>query len=272
MSDNQATVAPVPYQDAAVAPPSDAGAPTSGGGGLLAVIERLATNPQLNQDAFALVIKTRREEEDRAAKRAFFTALALAKAEFSPIIKTRLVDYEHKDRQGRTKYKYEDLADVTDMVMPILAKYAITHSFKVDQSERPKIKVSCMLAHADGYVDEPRTLEGVEDTSGQKSPNQAIASTITFMERGTLKQALGLAAGRDDDGRGGSSPKISVEEANELEQLIAETGRSRATLLALLGVDEVTDLTADQFTRAKGVLTLAKAERKKERTPNAPGN
>jgi ERF superfamily len=276
MSDSQSAAPGVPHQQDIAAPPSEPGSTYvgAGGGGLLAMIERLATNPQLNVEVFDRLLAARRQEEDRAAKRAFFAALALAKSEFTPIIKTRQVDYEHKDGRGRTKYKYEELADITDVVMPILAKYAITHSFKVDQSERPKIKVSCMLAHADGYVDEPRTLEGVEDTSGQKSPNQAIASTVTFMERGTLKQALGLAAGRDEDGRSDASPPITTEQANELQKLIDDTGRSQATLLKLVGVENILDMNVDQYTRAKQVLAMAKADQKRKApgNDNAPGN
>ena len=266
MSDNP-TVAEVPSPSAA-APPSEPQPPSApGGGGLLAVIERLATNPQLNLEVFDRLLKARHDEEDRAAKRAYLDAKAKAKGELPPIIKTHLVDYPHKDGRGRTRYKYEDLFDITQVVDPILAKHGLSYSHRVTQNG-PKITVTCIFSHADGYSEEfPQ--DGVEDTSGQKSANQSITSTITFMQRATLKQALGLAAGRDDDGADGSSPKISIEQANELQKLIDETGRSQVTLLKLVGVDEVVDMNVDQFTRAKQVLDLAKAERKRG---NAPGN
>ena len=60
-------------------PPSAA----SEGGGLLAMIERLATNPQLNVEVFDRLLAARREEEDRAAERAFNPAMSDAKGELT---------------------------------------------------------------------------------------------------------------------------------------------------------------------------------------------
>jgi hypothetical protein len=202
-----------------------------------------------------------KEMQADAAKRAYLNALAQAKSEFTPIVKTRLVDYPHKDGRGRTSYKYEELADITDVVVPILSKHGITHSFKVDQSQPPKIKVSCILAHANGYEDEPRTLEGVEDTSGQKSPNQAIASTITFMERGTLKQALGLAAGRDDDGQGGDECGKALIDGDQLilvQQLLQETESNVGVFFLTIGCEGFSDMTVAQFNRGVALLNEKK--------------
>jgi len=268
MSDNQ-SAAEVPYQSVA-APPSDVPSTVvSGGGGLLAMIERLATNPQLNIEVFDRLLKARREEEDRAAERAFNSAMSQAKGEFTPIIKTHIVDYPHKDGRGRTSYKHEELADISAVVDPILSKYGLSYRHRTVQTGG-KITVTCILSHADGHSEE-NSLDGVEDTSGQKNSNQSIASTVTYLQRYTLKQGLGLAAGRDNDGQGEPSPKISVEQANELQKLIDQTGRSQATLLRLVGVDEVVDMTVDQFTRAKEVLGLAKAEKARKNAPAGNG-
>jgi hypothetical protein len=211
-----------------------------------------------------------KEMQADAAKRAYLDALAQAKSEFTPIIKTRLVDYPHKDGRGRTSYKYEELADITDVVVPILSKYGITHSFKVDQSQPPKIKVSCILAHANGYEDMPRTLEGVEDTSGQKSPNQAIASTVTFMERGTLKQALGLAAGRDEDGAGGEDPDLAMIDGDQLiqmQQLLEETKSDLAIFFDTIGTTGFSDMTVKQYRR--GINLLLEKKRRHAAKKNA---
>src|SRR5262252_9324783 len=133
----------VPRQPLAAAPPE--AAPTSGGGlpsetpaatqlhasprpapprhapqrneGLLSVIERLATNPQLNIEVFDRLLAARREEEDRAAERAFNAALSLAKGEAEPILKRREVEFASKDPgKARTKYKYEELADIAQVI------------------------------------------------------------------------------------------------------------------------------------------------------------
>ena len=98
---------------------------------------------------------------------------------------------------------------------------------------------------------------------------QALGSALTYLQRYSLRAAIGLAAGVDDDGRGagGTSPRISDEQADELDALIEETGRSETTLLRLVGVESIIDMNVDQFTRAKEVLDLAKAEQRRKHAP-----
>jgi hypothetical protein len=270
MSDNQ-SAAEVPYQSDA-APPSETKSPSppSEGGGLLAVIERLATNPALNIEVFDRLLKARREEEDRVAVRAFNAAMSQAKGEISPVLKTRDVDYPSKREGGqRVKYRYESFADVARVVDPVFQRHGLSYRFRVAQAA-DQVKVTCIISHADGYSEETAPLESkVDPGSTGMSMVQALGSALTYLQRYSLRAAIGLAAGVDDDGRaaGGASPKISVEQANELQKLIDQTGRSQVTLLKLVGVDEVVDMTVDQFTRAKEVLGLAKAEKARKNAP-----
>ena len=270
MSDNP-TVAEVPYPSAA-APPSEPQPPSApGGGGLLAMIERLATNPQLNIEVFDRLLAARRSEEDRAAERAFNLAMSVAKGELQPVLKTRDVDFQsQRPGAARTKYKYENFADVAKVVDPVFAVRGLAYRFAVEQ-QGDMAKVTCIVSHADGYSERVKLETKVDPGSTGMSMVQALGSALTYLQRYGLRAAIGLAAAVDDDGRGagGTSPKISIEQANELQKLIDETGRSQVTLLKLVGVDEVVDMNLDQFTRAKQVLELARAERKRG---NAPGN
>ena len=227
---------------------ASAGAPESAKLARLSMFLQAARDPAIDAAKLKELRAMAKEDDEDDRKREFLTALAQAKAEFTPIIKTRLVDYPHKDGRGRTSYKYEELADITDVVVPILSKYGITHSYDVKQ-EGGKIRVSCILAHANGHTDTPRMQEGVEDTSGQKSANQAIASTITFLERGTLKQALGLAAGRDDDGAGGQTedPVIEPDDVVYIETLIRDTDSDLAKFLEFVRAPSIAEMRMSQF-------------------------
>jgi hypothetical protein len=60
--------------------------------------------------------------------------------------------------------------------------------------------VTCIISHRDGYFEET-TLSAGRDESGSKNSIQAVGSTLTYLQRMTLKAALGLAAAEDDDGR-----------------------------------------------------------------------
>ena len=230
MSDNPSPAAEVPYPSAA-APPLEPQPPSAtGGGGLLAVIERLATNPHLNLEVFDRLLKARHDEEDRAAKRAYLDAKAKGEGRAAADHQGRhLVDYAHKDGRGRTKYKYEDLFDITQIVDPILAKHGLSYSHRVTQNGN-KITVTCIFSHADGYSEEfPQ--DGVEDNSGQKSANQAVTSTITFMRiapRSSRRWAC--RRGRDNDGsernrRRGSPPSRRTNCAPSSSRLAAAPRR-----------------------------------------------
>jgi hypothetical protein len=272
MSDNPTAAAEVPYQLATAAPPSASEPPSAaGGGGLLAVIERLATNPQLNIETFDRLLTARREEEDRAAKRAFNSAMSHAKGEISPVLKTRDVDYPSKrDGGARVKYRYESFADVAKVVDPVFAAHGLSYRFRVSQ-KADQVTVTCIVSHADGYSEETSPLEAKVDPGATgMSMVQSLGSALTYLQRYSLRAAIGLAAGVDDDGRGagGTSPKIDARQAATLRMLITDTGRSETTLLRLVGVEDIDDMTVDQWTRAKEVLDLAKAEQR--RTRNAP--
>jgi hypothetical protein len=269
MSDNQ-PAAGVPYQSVA-APSPDPVPPTAatGGGGLLVMIERLATNPQLNIEVFDRLLLARRQEEDRAAERAFNLAMSQAKGELQPVLKTRDVDFQsNKPGAARTKYKYENFADVARIVDPVFAAHGLAYRFAVAQGGE-LVKVTCVVSHSDGYSERVTLESKVDPGSTGMSMVQALGSALTYLQRYGLRAAIGLAAAVDDDGRGagGTSPKISIEQANELQKLIDDTGRSQATLLRLVGVDEVVEMNVDQFKRAKEVLDLAKAEKARKNAP-----
>ena len=265
MSDNQ-TAAEVPYQSVA-APPSELSREpprNSEGGGLLAMIERLATNPQLNIEVFDRLLKARREEEDRAAERAFNTAMSQAKGELQPVLKTRDVDFTSA-KGTRTKYKYEAFADVARAVDPVFAAHGLSYRFPIEQ-QGDQVRVTCVVSHADGHSERTKLEGKVDPGSTGMSMVQALGSALTYLQRYSLRAAIGLAAGVDDDGKGagGTSPKIVIDQADELRKLFDETGRSVVTMLKLIGVDEIDDMNVDQFMRVRAALQLAKAEQRRK--------
>jgi hypothetical protein len=136
--------------------------------------------------------------EKNQARKAFDRAISLAKAEIKPILKNREVDF--KTDKGRTNYQYEDLAQVAVQVDPILAKYGLSYRHRPRQ-EGNVLHITCILSHCDGHSEES-TLSANNDNTGNKNAIQSVGSAATYLQRYTLKLALGLAAARDDDGAG----------------------------------------------------------------------
>lgn len=192
--------------------------------------------------------------EANEARRAFDEAIANAKAEIPPILKNRTVDYETKSSNGRTTYKHEDLAEIAKTVDPILSRQGLSYRYRVTSSINEPIRVTCIVAHRRGHFEET-TLTAGADNSGSKNSIQAIGSTITYLQRYTLKAALGLAAAADDDGKSadqsGDAALITPEQVAELEAL---AGDGLAKFLAYAKIGSLSEIRADKFERAKQVL------------------
>lgn len=225
--------------------------PTNDSISLLTIFERIATNPEFSNErveqAFALYQRVQLD----TSRRAFDNALAAAKAQIPTINKNRRVDFT--SQKGRTNYNYEDLSEIARTVDPILGANGLSYRFRTKQSEQ-SVSVTCILSHSDGYSEE-NTLVAGYDISGNKNAIQAVGSTITYLQRYTLKASLGLAASKDDDGKiSGGSDLITDDQAEELANLITETRTDIHKFLEFGGIESLADMPARDFLKARGVL------------------
>lgn len=209
----------------------------------IAVIERLATLAERWQEA----------QDRRHALQAFNNAVADAKANIPTIKKTSRVKFEAARGGKDTDYMYEDFAAVSETVAPHLGAVGLSFRYRLEQPTPETITLTCVLSHRDGHMEEtPLTCK--VDPSGNKNHIQAISSAITYAERITLKAALGLAAGKDDDGRASGRPMneipVDTVNADEIEQLKAKCdalGCSHARFLKWAKVGEFEEIPADYF-------------------------
>lgn len=137
--------------------------------------------------------------EGHEARKAYVADMARFKAEPIRIEKGKRVSFRN-NTGGTTAYDHAELSDVTNEVVPKLAKHGFSHAWNVKQEGG--ITVTCTITHARGHS-ESVSMTAPPDTSGGKNTIQGIASTKTYLERYTLLAACGLATeGQDDDGRG----------------------------------------------------------------------
>lgn len=135
-----------------------------------------------------------RWEADEARK-AFNQAFATFKAEAIEVIKNKQVT------DGPLKGKsYAELHSVVNAVTPALSENGLGASWKLTKDEKDWLEVTCTLRHSLGHS-ESVSMGGPPDTGGAKSAIQARASSISYLERYTLKAICGVAEqGEDDDG------------------------------------------------------------------------
>lgn len=198
--------------------------------------------------------------EANNARKAYDEAMAAAKAEIPTIIKNRAVDFT--SAKGRTNYKYEDLGEIAKTVAPILSKHGLSYRFRVTSVVNEPVTVTCVITHKAGHVDDSNTLQAGRDESGNKNSIQAIGSTLTYLQRMTLKAALGLAVSNDDDGRTSeTADTVTQQQADTIRDLLEEVGGNRAVFLKYFKVESVEQIPASQYDR---VIQSLNAKRTKQ--------
>mgnify|MGYP001363483275 CR=1 FL=1 len=178
------------------------------------------------------------------ARKAFDAAISEAKAEIPPIV---------KNAKGHNDKRYANFAAIAAVVDPILSKHGLSYRFRTAQTD--KISVTCVLSHRDGHSEET-TLAGPADNSGSKNAIQAIGSTLTYLQRYSLIQALGLAATEDDDGRAaGAGGAITDEQVERLQREIMDTDSDLPKFLAHMKVETLAEIPAARFDAAMQALS-----------------
>lgn len=206
--------------------------------------------------------------EANQARKSFDAAMSDAKAEIPPIRKNKHVGFKAKNGGASTDYDHEDMGEIARTVDPILSKYGLSYRFRTAQADR--ITVTCIITHRDGHYEET-TLSCSADSSGNKNSIQAIGSAVTYLQRYTIKAALGLATAEDDDGKSSGAPvdgqpsgAITEEQYEQIRTLMETAGVTPQRFCDRFKVDGVAKLPSSDFQRAIDALNAA-INTKKER-------
>lgn len=199
--------------------------------------------------------------ENNQARKAFDEAMAAAKAEIPTIAKNRTVDFT--SQKGRTNYRHEDLGEIARTIDPILGRHGLSYRFRTTSAPNEPISVTCIVSHRLGHSEE-NTLSAGRDESGNKNSIQGVGSTITYLQRYTLKAALGLAASNDDDGKaaGNGTEQISEEQVAALTKLIKDSGGDVTKFCDFAKVEKLGDILANRYDAAVEAVNRAATARK----------
>lgn len=219
----------------------------------MAMIDRAITSGASVETLERLLALQERWEANEA-KREFDEAIGAAKSEIKPIIKNRHVGFESRKSDSRTDYDYEDLPAVAEAVDPILTKHGLSYRYQSKQ-DNGGVSVTCIVSHRRGHR-EGTTLQAGPDATGNKNSIQAIGSTVTYLQRYTLKLALGLAAARDDDAKISSDAPKTIDDAQYryLQDLVEKAGADESKLLAFIKAEDLQTLTQAQYKTAEAAL------------------
>ena len=188
--------------------------------------------------------------EAMQARKAFDNAMAQLRENMPTVVKNQNVDFT--TQKGRTNYKYEDLSDVTEALSPVMSGLGLSFRWRTDNSSGG-VKVTCVITHRDGHSEETSLVAPV-DQSGNKNAIQAIGSAVTYLQRYTLKAAVGIAASNDDDGRSAGARPDEQQSPNKPEAQPKADSRETYTRLSkanreIKSVEDFDKFWADQRVR-----------------------
>ena len=156
--------------------------------------------------------------ESREAEKKFNAAFAAFRGE-----DLRVITDKARTNGPLSGQKYATLHAFVKATKEALSKHGLTASWKVTRDEPDWIEVTCILKHAMGHR-ETVSMGGPPDTGPARNVLQARHSTVSYLERYTLKAICGLAEqDDDDDGAGGASSG-----KDEGEDLVLQAGRDAA--------------------------------------------
>lgn len=190
---------------------------------------RMAVQSGADMDRLERLMALQERWEKAEAEKAYNVAFAAFKAEAVRIIKDRQINAGPLNGK-----KYASLASVIEAITPALSRHGLSASWKLTKDESGWIEVQCVLKHAAGHS-EAVAMGGPPDAGGAKNAIQARASTVSYLERYTLKAICGVSEQDDDDdgssagpghpAYGGPRPKVD-------RTLLMQTRRAIADKLA----------------------------------------
>lgn len=181
-----------------VAPPSNVATP--------AFLLQMAVEQGADLDRLERLMALQERWESNEAKKAFDTAFAAFKAEAVVLVKNKRVT--NGPLNGKA---YAELHSIVNAVTPALSKHGLSSAWKITKDEKDWIEVTCTIRHSAGHS-ESVSMGGPPDAGGAKNAIQARASTVSYLERYTLKAITGLSEQEDDtDGNTSAAPEVPLD-------------------------------------------------------------
>lgn len=190
---------------------------------ILSVIERMATNPDIDPDRIERFIALKERMDKEAARKAFAGALAECQSEIPAIEERGQIKYGKKNADGEdTGPTYALWEDINETIRPILKRHGFALSFRTGQTPEGKIMVTGILSHREGHF-EDTTMVLMHDSSGAKNAVQAMGSSISYGKRYTAGALLNITSrGEDDDGEAGGKLMSKADAREPYKDMQAE--------------------------------------------------
>lgn len=222
----------------------------------------MSSGTEMTPENLGKLLDVQRDWEADQARKAYSAAMVKFRSICPNIGKDANVNY--KSSKGITNYDHETLNGIMKTITPALSECGINPTYRTGV-EGATIIVTCRITHELGHYEET-SLPAAADTSGGKNAIQGIGSTVTYLQRYTLKAMLGLSAGHDDDATPEPVLLINSEQALELDVLLdgseEEFKGFKVGFLNHWSIDDVSEIHENNFDRARTQIQSTFQKRK----------
>lgn len=185
-----------------------------------ALIERLATNPDVSVEKLERLMALWEQAEDRRARTAFHAAMADAQKAMRPVA----ADADNP----QTRSRYASYAALDRALRPLYTEHGFGLSFNTaDAPGELMIRIVCDVSHVGGYakvyhIDMPADGKGARG-GDVMTRTHATGSAVSYGMRYLLKMIWNVAVGaeRDDDGNAVAGPRADAAPVEGMAAFLA---------------------------------------------------
>lgn len=213
--------------------------------GMVAMMERLALNPDLPVDKLEKLLEMQLRVRAIEAEAEFNAAMARVQAALPKVLRQR-----KNDQTGSMYATHEAIAEA---IKPIYTAEGFATSFSEGKSDKPDhVRVLGELMHRDGhkknhyYVDIAVDKTGIKGNDN-KTLTHAEGSSFTYGRRYLTCLMFDVATGIDNDGNKPKGEPISEKQVADLNSLIEEVKADRAKFLKWAGVEKIEDISVKLY-------------------------
>ncbi len=185
------------------------------------VLLKIGIEKGLSIDQLEKLMAMQKEWWDRQAESLYLEAKTKFQSKVPVIKKVKPVD-QNKNRDPNkpkaAEFSYAPLGEIATVVNPILGEFGLSYDWEIedfyDDQKAPKIRVTCVVSHVGGHKKRTK-MEAYHESSGNKTGIHSRASTVSYLERYTLKAALGVVEEDEDDDGSNAQDNTKVEVKKE---------------------------------------------------------
>jgi hypothetical protein len=240
----------VQKEDAAVVPASESTT-------MLSMIERAATNPDVDIEKMERLWEMKEKMDAKAAELAFNQAMAECQSKMKRIAAD--------SNNPQTRSRYASYAALDKALRPVYTEVGLSLSFDTEDSLiENAVRIVCYVSHAQGHTRKYKTdmdASGLGAKGGAvMTKTHAAGSAMSYGMRYLLKMIFNVAIGEDDND-GNIEVCISINQALELQALAEDVGADIPNFLKYCGVEAFEQLPANRYEGAVKALEKKRAEK-----------